>query len=148
MVNGISGSSGMSYQEIQSLAPSEKRAMIRSGQIECETCATRTYKDGSDENVSYKAPTHISPNAAGAAVRAHEQEHVANAYQKAAEHGNAQVINASVSIQTSVCPECGRSYVSGGTTTTQIRYNEDSYAQNAKSQDKLLIPGANVDDFL
>lgn len=148
MINSIGNNSDLSYREIQSLSPSEKRTMIRSGKLECQTCATRTYKDGSDENVSYKAPTHISPNAAGAAVRSHEQEHVANAYQKAAEHGNAQVLTASVSIQTSVCPECGRSYVSGGTTTTQIRYNEDSYAQNTKIQDQLLVPGAYVDEEL
>lgn len=153
MINNISGNSGINYKslsqsEIQQLSRSEKRQLINSGQMECQTCATRTYKDGSNEMVSYKAPTHISPEAAGAAVRAHEQEHVANAYNKAAKHGNAQVLNASVSIRTSTCPECGRSYVSGGTTTTQIRYNGDSYGQNSKALDKLTVPGQNIDEQL
>ena len=32
------------------------KAMKRSGQVECETCANREYKDGSDEvNVSFKS---------------------------------------------------------------------------------------------
>ena len=35
-----------------------------------------------------------------------------------------------------VCPECGRSYVSGGTTYTSIKYNEDNpYGANAKTMD-------------
>ncbi len=134
-----------SQTELQHLSAGEKRALIHSGQIECQTCATRKYQDGSDEMVSYKAPTHISPQQAGAAVRAHEQEHVKNAYNKAAKHGDAQVLNASVSIQTSTCPECGRSYVSGGTTTTQIKYNGDPYAQNSKAIDQANMPGDNVD---
>lgn len=150
MINGISGSSGysgpLSQSEIQHLSTGEKRAMIRSGQMECQTCSTRKYQDGSDEMVSFKAPAHISPEQAGAAVRAHEQEHVKNAYNKAAEHGDAQVLNASVSIQTSTCPECGRSYVSGGTTTTQIKYNGDPYGQNSKAMDELTVPGSNTDE--
>lgn len=147
MSNTIStGSAGaLSYSDIQQLSSGEKRSLIRSGQLECETCSTRKYQDGSDEMVSYKAPTHISPNAAGAAVRAHEQEHVANAYNKAKEHGNARVLQASVSIQTSVCPECGRTYVSGGTTTTQIKYQEDAYGQNSKAMDRTTVPGSNTD---
>ena len=47
-------------------------------------------------------------------MRAHEQEHVANAYSKAS-LGNGKVISATVSIHMDICPECGRSYVSGGT---------------------------------
>ena len=41
------------------------------------------------------------------------------------------------------CPECGRSYVSGGTTSTQIKYiNEDNrYQQELKSQDKVRLTG-------
>ena len=34
---------------------------------QCQTCATRMYKDGSDENdVSFKAPGHIDPGASAA----------------------------------------------------------------------------------
>lgn len=113
---------------------------------ECQTCKNRKYQDGSDEMVSYKSAAHIAPQAAGAAVRAHEQEHVSNAYKKAAA-GNGKVLNASVSIHMSVCPECGRSYVSGGTTRTQIKYyNEDNpYQQELKAADQIKYGGMNLD---
>lgn len=111
---------------------------------ECETCANRKYQDGSDEMVSFKSAQHISPEAAATAVRAHEGEHVANAYDEAAQN-DGKVLRASVAIHTSVCPECGRNYVSGGTTTTTIRYNNDNYASNAKSQDASVVPGKEID---
>lgn len=113
---------------------------------QCETCKNRKYQDGSNENVSFKSAAHISPNAAGSAVRAHEGEHVSNAYAKAAE-GNGKVVNASVSIHTSVCPECGRTYVSGGTTNTTIKYSNETnpYQQNRKALDAIALTGANID---
>ncbi len=112
---------------------------------ECKTCKERKYQDGSDEMVSFKAATHVSPEAAGARVRAHEGEHVSNAYKKASQE-DGTVLNASVAIHTSTCPECGRTYVSGGTTTTQIKYQEKSpYSQNAKSYDQSALLGANLD---
>lgn len=115
---------------------------------ECETCKNRKYQDGSDENVSFKSPSHISPQSAGSAVRAHENEHVSNAYKKAAQ-GNGQVLQASVSIHTAVCPECGRSYVAGGTTHTMIRYPNESnpYQQALKNQDATYLQGANVNQL-
>lgn len=119
--------------------------MTRSGQIECGTCANRKYQDGSDEMVSFKSPSHISPQSAASAVRSHEQEHVSNAYKKANDN-NGEVIQASVRIKTSVCPECGRSYVSGGETTTQIKYNEENpYGKNFKSADAAGLTGQNLD---
>lgn len=113
---------------------------------ECQTCKERKYMDGSNENVSYKSASHISPEASGAAVRTHEGEHVANAYDKAAEKGG-KVISATVSIHTSVCPECGRTYVSGGTTNTMIKYSDESnpYQQNQKALDAVRFTGNNVD---
>lgn len=113
---------------------------------ECQTCKNRKYADGSDENVSYKSAAHIAPGAAGNAVRAHEGEHVSNAYTKASQN-NGKVISASVSIHTSVCPECGRTYVSGGTTNTMIKYPNESnpYQQERKSQDALRFTGNNID---
>lgn len=113
---------------------------------ECQTCKNRKYKDGSDEMVSFKSPAHISPEKAASAVRAHEQEHVTNAYSKAATN-NGKVISASVSIQTSICPECGRSYVSGGTTRTQIKYynEENPYQQDLKLADQIKYKGMNAD---
>lgn len=124
----------------------EKQAGKKSSPAECETCKNRKYKDGSDEMVSFKSPQHVSPESAASAVRAHEQEHVSNAYKKAATE-NGKVISASVSIHTAVCPECGRTYVSGGTTHTQIKYfNEDNpYQQDLKSADKAKYTGMNLD---
>lgn len=123
-----------------------KRAGRKSSPAECETCKERKYQDGSDEMVSFKSAAHVSPAAAGSAVRAHEQEHVSNAYKKAA-LGNGQVLQASVRIKTAVCPECGRTYVSGGETTTQIKYaNEDNpYQKQRKQEDAMQLTGMHLD---
>ena len=122
------------------------RGLKKSGQIECSTCANRMYQDGSDENVSFKSAAHLSPTAAGAAVRSHEGEHVSNAYKKAAMN-NGKVMSTGVAIHMSVCPECGRSYVSGGTTYSSIKYYEDNpYGSNAKSMDAAAgIAGQYID---
>jgi hypothetical protein len=111
-----------------------------SSPAECQTCKNRKYQDGSDENVSFKSAAHISPEAAGASVRGHEGEHVANAYTKAAEKGG-KVLAATVTIHTSICPECGKSYVSGGTTSTIISYpkSEDSGRSSIKSGENFKV---------
>ena len=113
---------------------------------ECETCKNRKYQDGSDEMVSFKSAQHISPQSAMARVRGHEQEHVSNAYKKAAME-DGKVLQASVSIKTAVCPECGRIYVSGGETCTKIAYSneENPYTQARKAMNKQGLLGANVD---
>lgn len=113
---------------------------------ECQTCKNRKYQDGSDEMVSFKSATHISPEAAAVRVRAHEQEHVSNAFKKAAME-DAKVVSASVTIHTDICPECGRSYVSGGTTSTQIKYTneENPYQQMKKTADAYNFKGMNID---
>ncbi len=123
----------------------KERMGIEDPSQECQTCKNRRYKDGSDEMVSFKTPTHISPESAASAVRAHEQEHVSNAYSKAATQ-NGKVISATVSIHTAICPECGRTYVSGGTTHTQIKYyNEDNpYQKDMKSADRTKYSGMNL----
>ncbi len=127
------------------LSRPEIRAMERTGQIECEACANRKYQDGSDEQVSFKSAQHISPEAAASRVRGHEQEHVANAYDKAKQN-NGKVLNANVMIKTAVCPECGKVYVSGGVTHTQIKYNDkDPYQANAKSSHYANLRGSNFD---
>ncbi len=142
-----------------SAAPETGKAIVNPGEdttvhpgkrvspAECQTCKERKYKDGSDEcDVSFQTAQHIDPSAAGARVRAHEGEHVSNAYQKAAKNGG-KVLQASVAIHTAVCPECGRVYVSGGTTTTKIQYkNEDNpYVKNMKNKDRGLLSGMNLD---
>ena len=112
---------------------------------ECQTCKNRRYVDGSDEMVSYKAPANISPESSAARVMAHEQEHVSNAFGKAAKM-NGTVIQASVSLKTAICPECGRAYVAGGTTTTKIMYPKNNpYSDNRKSSDRNATVGANID---
>ena len=118
----------------------------KSSPAECQTCKERKYQDGSDEMVSFKAASHIAPEAAASAVRSHEQEHVNNAYKKAAQ-GNGEVLQASVAIKTAICPECGRSYVAGGTTTTQIKYQNESnpYQKDRKAQDAAALLGRNID---
>ncbi|MBO6304261.1 MAG: hypothetical protein J6M62_04150 [Selenomonadaceae bacterium] len=113
---------------------------------ECQTCKNRMYQDGSNEMVSFKAAGHIDPDNAASVVMSHEQEHVSNAYQKAEMEGG-EVVRANVRLNTSICPECGRSYISGGVTSTQIRYtNEDNpYQKDLKSTDAARVKGASVD---
>ncbi|MCI5934079.1 MAG: hypothetical protein SO019_03625 [Lachnospiraceae bacterium] len=152
---GISGISGSSYPYQNHLnkinTSQEKTANVKPGYksspAECETCKGRKYQDGSNESdVSFKAPGHISPQSSAAAVRAHEQMHVTNAYQKAAEK-NGQVKSATVTLQTAICPECGTSYVAGGQTKTSISYPNatNPYQQNKKALDALALRGSNVD---
>lgn len=159
MMNGLSpylsnyqyGNYGASAtsSKAEYISPDGKNASgerVKSNGEECQTCKNRKYQDGSNEMVSFKSAAHISPTAAGTAVRAHEQEHVANAYDKAAKN-NGKVLNASVSIKTAICPECGRSYVAGGETQTQIKYyNEDNpYQKELKSADRTKYSGMNLD---
>ncbi len=125
---------------------SVRKAGRKSSPEECQTCKERKYQDGSNENVSFKSASHISPEAAASAVRSHEGEHVSNAYSKAAQK-NGTVVSASVTIHTAICPECGRTYVSGGTTNTMIRYPNESnpYQQERKAQDAIRFTGNNID---
>ena len=118
----------------------------KSSPAECETCKNRKYQDGSDEMVSFKSAAHISPQASASRVRAHEQEHVSNAYKKAAQ-GNGRVLAANVTLKSAICPECGRSYVAGGTTSTKIQYSDESnpYQKNKKSADAAAFKGMHLD---
>jgi len=146
---GISDESGrikLPGQEKKEKEERNEKLGIKDPNAECQTCKNRKYKDGSDEMVSYKSPTHISPENAAAAVRSHEQEHVTNAYTKAAK-GNGKVLSATVQIHMGICPECGRSYVEGGTTNTQIKYyNEDNpYQKDLKASDYDKYAGMNAD---
>ena len=94
--------------------------------FECQTCKNRKYQDGSDDSgVSFQTPTRVDPKAAGAAVRSHEQEHVSRNRAKADREGN-EIVAQSVTIHTGICPECGRVYVSGGTTRTITKGGDDS----------------------
>ena len=142
----ITGSDSQEKDRTAGSDPDQENRIGRDPSKECQTCKNRKYKDGSDEMVSFKSAAHIAPQAAASVVRAHEQEHVSNAYAKAAlEDG--KVIRASVTLKTEICPECGRSYVSGGTTNTQIKYynEENPYQQDLKAADAYKYRGMNVD---
>lgn len=95
-------------------------------EAECQTCKNREYQDGSDDpGVSFKTATKLSPDEASSAVRSHEQEHVVRERAKAQREGR-KVVSQSVTIHTSVCPECGRVYVSGGVTRTVTAPDENT----------------------
>ena len=98
--------------------------------FECQTCKNRKYQDGSDDSgVSFQTPTRVDPKAAGSAVRSHEQEHVSRNRSKAEREGK-EIVSQSVTIHTNICPECGRVYVSGGTTrTTTKNASENNLAE-------------------
>lgn len=88
---------------------------------ECQTCENRKYQDGSDDSgVSYQTPTRIDPKNAAAAVRGHEQEHVVRNQAKAEIEGK-EIVSQSVTLHTGICEECGKVYISGGTTRTVTR---------------------------
>lgn len=98
----------------------EKAADIkrRFDSFECQTCKNRRYKDQSDDSgVSFQTASHIDPSAAYSAVRSHENEHVARNRTQAEQHGQ-KIAYQTVTINRAICPECGRSYVSGGVTHT------------------------------
>ena len=148
-VNPVAGSPDAQSSSAIVRNPSASRVKSpgrKSSPAECQTCSSRKYQDGSDENVSFKAAAHISPEASAAVVRSHEQEHVSNAYTKAAQK-NGRVLSATVSLQSAICPECGRSYVAGGTTHTQIKYynEENPYQKDLKLSDAIKYKGRKVD---
>lgn len=89
----------------------------------CQTCEERKYKDGSnDPGVSFKTATRVAPEQAASAVRGHEREHVVREQAKA-KREDRRVVSQNVILHTSICPECGKSYVSGGTTRTTTASN-------------------------
>lgn len=94
---------------------------------ECQTCKNRKYKDGSnDPGVSFKTPTHLSPENAVNAIRSHEGEHVSHARAQALREDQ-KILSQSVTYHMDTCPECGRTYMSGGTTRTVFQSSSDSY---------------------
>ena len=117
---------------------------------ECHTCQNRKYQDGSnDPGVSFKTPTNLTPEQAATAVRSHEMEHVTRNQAKARAEGS-EIVSQSVIIKSAQCPECGRSYVSGGETRTVTRTStqpEKSLAEryNVGLLDRQRQVGSQVD---
>lgn len=115
-----------SGQNSQLVRNNRERAYI------CKTCEKRAYQDASnDPGVSMKAPTKIAPENAASAVMSHESEHV-NREQAKATSEKKKVVFQSVLLHNSICPECGRTYVSGGTTTTVTKAQETVEAETEK----------------
>lgn len=106
-------------------ASTHKALGKKSSPAECETCANRKYQDGSDESdVSFQTPSHISPSIAATVVLGHEHEHVANAYEKE-RNGEGEVASVTVTLHNDICPECGRVYVAGGVTHTEMKHSHE-----------------------
>lgn len=111
----------LSQEELDAEVEKAKSAQEVMEESECQTCKERKYQDGSDDpGVSFKTPTNVAPEQAASAVRGHEQEHVVRERSKAQREGR-EVVSQSVTYHTAICPECGKVYVSGGTTRTSTR---------------------------
>ena len=103
---------------------------------ECQTCESRKYQDGSDDmGVSFQTPTNIKPEQAASAVRGHEMEHVYREQAKANREGR-KVVSQNVTMHTEICPECGKSYVSGGTTRTVTKADNADQQQDLARQNE------------
>ncbi len=149
---GLPGASGAAAEGVQAGLPGASQAVeAESGVIgaqkvseeaECQTCKERKYQDGSDDaGVSFKTPTHISPDQAASAVKGHEMEHVVRE-RAAAEREDRRVVSQSVTMHTAICPECGRVYVSGGTTRTTTASQPDSAEAMQQQAGKQFSPAA------
>ena len=114
-------------------------------EAECQTCKERKYQDGSDDpGVSFKTPTNVAPEQAASAVRGHENEHVVRE-QAEARREDRRVVSQSVTYHTDICPECGKVYVSGGTTRTVTKANtEQESAQRQAQQQSPRAPFAAI----
>ena len=90
--------------------------------------------------VSFQTPTNVDPDLAASAVRGHEMEHVVRERAKATREDR-KVVSQSVTYHTAICPECGKSYVSGGTTRTATKANPvEEPQQDQQSQNQTQNP--------
>lgn len=143
------GTDGTAQAAIDGARDASSSRRVEKG--ECQTCKNRKYVDGSHENdVSFKTPTHIDPGASASAVMGHERMHLSNAVAEGNKE-NKELVSATITLHTSICPECGRVYVSGGVTNTTIRTttgdsgNTNPYAKQQANLDYLMSAGANFD---
>ena len=111
----------LSQEDLEAEIAMSKSAQEVMAEAECQTCKERKYQDGSDDpGVSFKTPTNVAPELAASAVRGHEQEHVVRKQAEARREGP-EVVFPTGTYHTAICPECGKVYVSGGTTRTSTR---------------------------
>ena len=110
----------------------------------CETCEKRKYQDGSDDmGVSFQTPTRIAPEQAASAVRGHENEHVVREQAKA-KREDRRVVSQSVTLHTDICPERGKTYISGGTTRTVTAANPEEPAADQSLQEEQVQKGLDI----
>ena len=144
----LTGNYGYGYSTgaVSSARPEEKDMIVNPGKSDVEKPGRKSSPAECETCKNFKSAAHISPQASASRVRAHEQEHVTNAYNKAAQN-NGKVLSATVCLRTAICPECGTVYTAGGTTTTKISYSDESnpYQQNKKSADAAAVIGRNLD---
>ena len=120
-------------EEVDQQVEQAKSAQEVMEEGQCQTCKERKYQDGSnDPGVSFKTPTNIAPEQAAAAVRGHEQEHVVREQAKA-QRENREIVSQSVTYHTAICPECGKVYISGGTTRTSSRAIEEQPTRESEN---------------
>ncbi len=102
----------------------------------CPTCEKRKYQDGSDDmGVSFQTPTRVAPEQAAAAVRGHENEHVVREQAKA-QREDRRVVSQSVTLHTDICPDCGKVYISGGTTRTVTAAEREQQVEQQVQQEQ------------
>ncbi len=108
---------------------------------DCVTCSERKYKDDSDDGgVSFQSATKINPQQAASVVAGHEREHFSREQTKADIEGK-EVVSNKIRLTHAICPECGKTYVSGGVTTTRTREKQPS--QKALNNNE--VKGINFD---
>lgn len=147
------GGGALNYNSAQVPMDQPVRDIEKSGKVspvtdipECQTCASRRYQDGSnDPGVSFKSPTKMSPSQAAGAVISHEREHYSRESSDA-EENDREVVSNDIQIFTSVCPECGKTYVSGGETTTVTRAKQEK-AEFAKQFFDSILGGSRAGEI-
>lgn len=128
--NAAAANGPLSPGELAKLSEAELKSLKKAGKVECEACNNRQYVDGSnDPGVSFKTPTKIDPKQAASKVYSHEREHHSRSAAKAKREGR-DVLSNTIRMQNSICPECGRAYVSGGETRTVTKGKDDPNPRN------------------
>lgn len=141
-LNRANTAGGVTQSSIEgSKAQNSEKTGAAEGAKECQTCKRRKYKDQSDDpTVSFQSAQSIPTGMVYGAVAAHENEHVRNEQFRAKAEGR-EVVFQSVSIHTSICPECGRVYISGGTTRTVTKNASNDAGNSPAKGDENSYPG-------
>ncbi len=108
---------------------------------DCKSCSERKYQDVSDDGgVSFQSAQKVGPGQAASAVMGHEREHYSREQSKA-DREDRKVVSNEIKIKHAICPECGKTYVSGGETRTVTKGKSPSQKALAKNE----VKGINFD---